>query len=87
MGDSEVVWRLEPHCCRVCFGRILSRTHSVAGMRIFRCADCGLEKEGHISHVLCACGATLNARNAGIRCELNERPIPEFPFEICAKQS
>jgi hypothetical protein len=56
-------------------------------MRVFRCADCGLEKEGHNSHVLCACGVTLNARNAGIRCELNERPTPEFPFEICAKQA
>lgn len=87
MANSDPLWSLTQHCCRCCFGRILSRPHGTPGMRIFRCADCGLEKEGHQASCLCACGAKLNARNAAIRCQPNERPTPEFPFEICARQA
>lgn len=86
MGNSDI-WRLEPHCCRVCFGRILSRAQSEPGARVFRCADCGIEKTATHASALCACGVRLNARNAAIRCEPNERRTPEFPFEICAKQA
>lgn len=86
MGNSEFVWRIENHCCRVCFGRILSRPHGTDAKRLYRCAECGLEKEGTQTSVLCTCGMKLNARNAAIRCAVNERQTPEFPFEICAKQ-
>ena len=87
MGKSELAWQLEPHCCRVCFGRILSRPVGDSAHRIYRCADCGVEKEATRANVLCACGVQLNARNAGIRCQPNERRTPEFPFEICAIQA
>lgn len=84
----DPVWRLEQHVCRVCFGRILSRpVVDVDDRRVYRCADCGVEQEGAQARVLCACGVKLNARNAAIRCEPNERRTPEFPFEICAKQA
>lgn len=83
---NEVTWRLESHCCRVCFGRVLSRP-TPSGGRVYRCADCGIEKEGSRPHVLCACGAQLNARNASIRCVANEKKTAEFPFEICAQQA
>jgi ribosomal protein L37AE/L43A len=33
-------WQLAPHCCKFCFGRVLSR--SVSGVVIeVRCAECG----------------------------------------------
>lgn len=84
MGIKDDVWRIEPHVCRACFGRILSRAEGDA--RLYRCADCGTEKTGHASSVLCSCGIRLNARTAGVRCEPNVQQSPEFPFEICAVQ-
>lgn len=84
---GEAIWRIEPHCCAVCFGRILSRETEDSGQRLYRCADCGTEKQGALSRVICACGVKLNARSAGIRCEPNAQKTPEFPFEICARQT
>jgi hypothetical protein len=83
---DEVIWRLEQHICRVCFGRILSHKAEAEGARIYRCADCGTQTEGAAARVICCCGAKLNARSAGIRCEPNQSKRPEFPFEIVARQ-
>jgi hypothetical protein len=91
MGNSEdiALYQLTQHVCRICFGRILSRVgaEGAPGKRIFRCADCGAEKDGHHASVVCVCGVKLNARNAAIRCVPNEHRRPEFPFEICARQA
>lgn len=83
---DEIIWRIEQHVCRVCFGRILSRASEREGARVYRCADCGAQIEGAAARVLCSCGTKLNARSAGIRCEPNPKKSPEFPFEIVARQ-
>lgn len=88
MGNvvSDDIWRIEKHVCAACFGRILSRISSEEGKRIYRCADCGTEKIGASTRVVCTCGVKLHARSAAIRCEPNPQQTPEFPFEIIAKQ-
>jgi hypothetical protein len=84
----ECSWRLEPHCCRACFGRIASMP--VAGGRLYQCTNCGAEAVGSKPDVLCACGIKLRKakgdgrssvalQDAGIRCHLNKRVSPEFP--------
>ena len=87
-------WRLEPHCCRVCFARIAS-TKLEHGGRLYQCTNCGLEGEGKPSSV-CACGIKLrkaradgrsgDARlDAGVRCHLNPSRSPEFPaLYVCS---
>lgn len=84
---DESVWRLEPHVCRVCFGRIVSRAADQDGKRLYRCACCGVSEPGASARVLCSCGVKLNARSAGIRCEPNKNKTAEFPFEIVARQT
>ncbi len=83
-------WRLEPHCCRSCFGRIASRPlddlDDVSTLRVFACTNCGLEATGRKAHVLCACGmriykngASKKGIDAGLRCHKNKNPSPSFP--------
>lgn len=79
-------WLLTDHVCRACFGRVLASA-SDDGAQRFRCSNCGLEAEGRKPEVLCACGLRLkNGRDAGIRCQRNEAPTPEFPSEIVAAE-
>lgn len=85
--DDAALWRIEPHICSACFGRILSRPSSDGEGRLYHCADCGLEREGAQARIICTCGMKLNARTAGIHCGPNLKKSPEFPFEICAIQS
>ena len=84
----ESSWRLEPHCCRVCFGRIASKP--VEGGRHFECTNCGTHAVGAKADVVCACGTKLRKykgdgrtavtlQDAGIRCHPNRRVSPEFP--------
>lgn len=81
------VWRIEQHVCSRCFGRILSRAIG-DGINRYRCADCGLTKDGKTASVMCSCGMKLRGnKDMGIRCERNENPTPEFMVEICAKQN
>ena len=79
-------WRLEPHVCRCCFSRLVSR--SVDGVdgrkRLYKCPNCDLQAEGARADVLCACG--LKVRNgkgtlvdAGVRCHENRARSPGFP--------
>jgi hypothetical protein len=85
-GDSG--WQLEPHCCRVCFGRIASR--KVPDGREFECTNCGARGVGNKASVICACGIKIRKYkgdgrtaavmvDAGIRCHSNKRVSPEFP--------
>lgn len=79
-------WHLEPHCCRACFGRLLSR-ETFDRRRIYRCSNCGAEREGSDSRVICCCGLKLRTgRDMGVRCVVNESKSPEFPSEIVAMQ-
>lgn len=78
-------WRLEPHVCRSCFSRLVSRQadDEDAG-RVYLCTSCGLEGAGHRADVLCACGTKLRKGkvawvDAGIRCHENLARSPEFP--------
>lgn len=91
---SRFVWALTEHVCVVCMGRILERALlAVPGMapgreRVYRCADCGAERDGYTPAVLCTCGLTLKGRsNVGLRCVPNEDRTPEFPAEYVAKQA
>lgn len=89
MSRAREEWRLEAHVCRVCFGRIASREADDDGKRLYRCANCGLEAEGHKPSALCACGAKLRKGknqwvDAGLRCHPNQQKSPEFPAEIVA---
>lgn len=87
-SEQEYIWRLEPHCCRVCFARIASAKTS--GGRLYRCTNCGLEAEGSKPSVVCACGIKLRKAkadgrsgeamiDAGVRCHPNPDPSPSNP--------
>lgn len=79
---SEFDWRLEPHACRVCFGRLVSR-RQVDGPRLYRCSNCGMELAGGRPSVLCCCGMKLaTGRDAAVRCVRNPKRTPELPSEI-----
>ncbi len=85
----EKVWRLEPHLCRTCQGRIVSA--SVKGaVRQYLCSNCGQVAQGKVPSVLCCCGMTLRRGDlrhpdkmtiidAGVRCQENRNVSPEFP--------
>lgn len=86
-------WRLEPHVCRVCFGRVASRKTDAG--RLYQCTNCGAEAHGHRADVVCACGMKLRKHrcdgrssvtlvDAGIRCHENLRRSPEFPSQYTA---
>lgn len=87
------LWELTPHCCAACMGRILSRPMpDLEGIapttRLYRCAECGIEKVGHSSAIICACGFKVSGRkNLGLKCEPNTGKSPEFPAEIIARQA
>lgn len=81
-------WRLEPHVCRACFSRLVSRPD--AGGRRYHCTNCGLEALGAGPEVLCSCGLKIRRPlkgagsghtlvDAGVRCMANPAPTPEFP--------
>lgn len=75
---------LEPHVCKVCFGRIAREGD------VYTCTSCGHSAKGDDSSVVCACGITMRDRrarsksggamvNAGIRCHENRSISAEFP--------
>lgn len=87
-------WSLEPHICRKCFGRLLSRSTD-SGQREYLCSNCGDLASGASPAVSCACGIRMrkpvegkrmgNATiDAGIRCHLNPTRNAEFPAEYVA---
>ena len=89
MSRARDDWRLESHCCRVCFGRIVSREIDEDGKRLYQCTNCGLEADGHKPSVLCACGTKIRKEkgkvsDAGLRCHENRARSPSFPSVITA---
>ena len=85
-ADSEFVWSLTSHCCRICFGRILVR-ETFDRRKVYRCSCCETEAEGHSEKALCCCGLKLKTGvDAGVRCVVNEDPTPEFPARVIARQ-
>ena len=86
-------WRLEAHCCEVCFGRIASKTMPdldgvASATRSYRCLECGIERAGHSPAIICACGFKVKGRtNLGLRCETNIEKTRDFPAEIIARQA
>lgn len=90
---SAPLWRLESHCCRACFGRIMSRpSDDEDGDTVYRCSNCGIEVEGTKPSVMCACGTKIRKGgkqsatfvDAGLRCHVNQHQTPSLPSEIVA---
>lgn len=85
MSRRPVEWRLEPHVCRCCFSRIVSRpADDDDDKRLYHCPNCGLEAEGRQASVLCACGMKVRKgkhawADALVRCHENRARSPEFP--------
>lgn len=85
MSRRDDNWRLEPHCCRACFGRIASRqAEGDEDARLYQCTNCGLEAVGHRPSVLCSCGAKIPKGkgryvSAGLVCHENTARSMEFP--------
>ncbi len=85
-------WLITDHACRACLGRVLMRK-TVDNRRIYRCACCGVEREGKRPDAICACGIQLRtgkghggALDAGVRCIANPDRRPENLAEIVAAQ-
>ena len=86
-GKPEYVWALTDHACRCCFGRVVVR-ETFDRRRIYRCTNCGAEREGKTEAAVCCCGIKLKTGvDAGIRCQVNPDRSPEFPSEIVAAQA
>lgn len=80
------LWGLTDHACRCCFGRILVR-ETFDRRKVYRCSNCGLEREGRTESAICCCGIKLKTgSDAGIRCQHNPEKSPEFPSEIVAAE-
>ena len=78
-------WRMTPHVCRMCFGRVLVRQDREHGGLIFRCASCGNEGHGDAPAVICACGFKLEGtKDMGVRCHVNPERTPDSIDEIVA---
>lgn len=85
VGDPNS-WAITDHVCRVCFGRVLAR-ETFDHRRIYRCSNCGVEREGKSELAICCCGIKLKTGvDAGIRCAINPQPTPELPSEVIAEQ-
>lgn len=87
MSKSEFEWKITDHACRACLGRVLTR-RTFEGKRIYRCACCGIEREGPGVAELCCCGIKLRKghgqMDSGIRCVSNPARTPENLAEIVA---
>lgn len=77
-------WTLEPHLCRSCGGRLLSRPSIRSND--YRCARCGTEAEASSPEAICFCGIRVGSigRDAGVRCTRNPHPTHNVPDEIIA---
>lgn len=92
-------WRLEPHICKKCFARLVSRPVADAvtpGLRTYQCTNCGLEAESAKADAVCCCGIKIRkaGRNgkagalvdAGVRCIPNQEPTLQFPNLFVASE-
>jgi len=91
--DAAASWALEPHVCRHCFGRLAS-TDAGEGRRRYQCTNCGAEAVGLSPDVLCSCGLKLRHHgpggglvDAGLRCQPNPSPTPDFPSLFVAAEA
>ena len=68
-------------------GRVLAR-ETFDAKRIYRCSNCGIEREGRGEAALCCCGIKFGKaqRDAGIRCVVNTHRTPECMSEIVAQE-
>lgn len=60
---EDIWWKLTPHACRTCGGRVLISVAGRAGstpggLPIVRCADCGNEEYSENPQAVCWCGLT-----------------------------
>jgi hypothetical protein len=80
IGENRQHWAIEPHVCRECLGRLLSRTDE-AGRTITRCADCAAAAQA--SHeAMCCCGSMPPNSKVKLRCVRNGHVTPESPAEV-----
>lgn len=91
--EADAGWTLEPHVCRHCFGRLVSQALPDGDVR-YQCTNCGAEAVGLESDVLCACGTALRKHgsgsapvSAGLRCQPNPSPSPDFPSLFVAAEA
>ncbi len=84
---EEFSWRITKHICRACMGRVLAR-ETFDAKRLYRCSNCGVEREGRGESAICCCGIRLgkSQRDAGIRCLENLQRTPECMSEIIAAE-
>lgn len=56
--------------------------------RVYRCSNCGAEREGTSEAAICCCGIKFSRqqRDAGIRCVANPARTAECVSEVVAKQ-
>jgi hypothetical protein len=81
-SDPGATWRLIPHVCRHCVGRLLERV-AEGDERMIRCADCGATVTGHHGE-LCWCGANTGLAKVKLACMPNPGISPESLSEIVA---
>lgn len=99
--SKDTLWRLEPHVCRKCFSRLVSRPvmdAGVIGQRIYQCPNCGAEEQTTSAEALCCCGIKLKKPNrigtkssdalidAGVRCIPNPEITTQFPSLYVASE-
>ena len=86
-ASDELLWRITPHICRSCLGRVLERI-APDGSRVFRCAKCGIERFGGDDAAICMCGLRLGGDGVdlGVRCVPNSGRHQEILSEIIAEQ-
>lgn len=79
-------WVITDHICRVCFSRVLMR-EAFDRRKTYRCAGCEVEAQGTSEAAVCCCGIKLKTGvDAGIRCQREASPTPEFPARVTAVQ-
>lgn len=93
---SAIDWRLEPHVCRHCFGRLVSRPLH-GDLREYQCTNCEATAQHTDATQACCCGIQIRKRNgagrsggpmvdAGIRCIPNPERSPAFPGAYVASE-
>ena len=94
--DHDANWRLEPHVCKACFGRLVSR-QLLNDIREYRCTSCETSTQHTDATVGCCCGIKIRKRNtvgraggpmidAGIRCIPNPEKNAAFPSAYVASE-
>lgn len=78
-------WAITDHVGRCCFGRVLMRK-TFEGRKLWRCSNCGTEREGASAASICACGIKMRGSvDMGIRCVPNASRTPDCLSEIVAQ--